>query len=432
MSKKGSKSKKSVVVPLVFDSPSSPSSKSNESEFSEPEVSPSSSTTTTTTVTSATPSKLRPQVPSRTNFPARGDPSTENSELEKWEEVLLNLPNLDPNKSPALQDPSGMDKTEHKKWKRECEWWEKRVAHDKWVRESYQAALVREQSATSSVVRTTKERKVNKDLPIEKFTMELSKEKPFYIWYRTFEREMVRKDASAVEILNHLYFYVEKKCFANWSEAMSSVQMNDLQMVITQLDLHFPDKKTPIERRTAFRAYKQIQPDVLAYSNEKERLYRLAYPALDPGDSDDYRDSWLEGLYSPFVKTIWYESLQESNIRVLVRRVVELERAELASNSSYSKRFGKIGKLEVPKEVTPKIRTNSKKYSREVGTKSEKVERDSKGKPLCHQFLQSRKCEYGSECFYSHEEPKKPSDNSRKNYDSTGTGGTTRPGNLKQ
>jgi len=414
MSKKGSKAKKSV--PLVFDSPSPSSSSSSSSESDVREVSPSSYTTTTTTVPSATPQKLRPQVPS-TNSPGRSDPST--SELARWEEAMSKLQDLDPCNSPALKDPSGLDASELEKWRRECEWWDKKVAHDQWVRQSYHAALVRERSATNWTEKPKKERKVNKDLPIEKYTMKLAKEKPFHHWYKVFEREMSRRDASEVETLNHLYFYVERECFSNWSEAMSPVQMNDLRTVIAQLDLHYPDKKTPVERRNAFRAYKQAQPDVLGYSTEKEKLYRLAYPAHNPGTSDDYRDSWLEGLYPPFIKTLWYESLQDGKIHALVRRVVELERAELASNSGYLRYYEKRNKTD----------TNPQKLVREVGKNSDKnVERDSKGKPLCHQFLQHKTCGYGSKCHFSHEEPKTADNNSRKN--TTGDSGSN-TGHLK-
>jgi hypothetical protein len=182
--------------------------------------------------------------------------------------------------------------------------------------------------------------------------------------------------------------------------------MNDFGVLTDHLDKQFPDKVPPRQRRTDYREYRQTFPDVMKYSTEKEQLFRLAYPSKDPSSDIEYRDYWLDGLYSKFTDKLRdkHESIDSVPIDVLVAEAVRYEQNErLSSNSTYFNSFEK-------KKVKKKSRHDKSK--RDASPSSDgPTPKDKSPKspptpkpdgPYCFKFWRNGKCPQGDKCEFPH------------------------------
>ena len=342
------------------------------------------------------------------------DPEPEDARLRRLIQGLLES-GFDPDHSPYLEEVAAMTATQFQVWERQCRRWDGQSR----LYESYRANLAQRYPPHRSPLHaqpvgqaaiSTQRRKVNKALPIEKFTTKLALEQPFFIWYQTFHRELLRERADSDYQLDMLYYYVDRRCFQPWSQTYSARKMNDFNFIVNQLDKHYPDPTTPSERREQSRSFKMRKSGVLEYSNEKERLWRLAYPTVDPLKSEEFKDSWMEGL--PRTIKMWIvqrRMLESTPIPQLVSETVQYERDLLrVDKSGYSASFSdsRTSRPAKPSKARPDAAPESKekKYDR-PNPKSKPNSRTEPSTKHCWEFAKFGSCDKGPDCPYLHIAP---------------------------
>ena len=351
-------------------------------------------------------------------------------ELKECLEAYDKFPLRNIQDSPHLIDTTGFDENGLKEWSLSVQKWdlaEKRrkttLKQIRFLQEQLASSIVKpnEIGKTGTYMRPLK---VDRHLPIPKFTRTLSRDKPFYLWYKLFRREMLRLEADNKYCLAALIYYVDKECFSPWQESLSPEDMNDLDLVLSHLDKEFPDRCTPEERRSAFRNWSHSKADVLDYSNNKERLFRLAYPEKDPNTSATYKDYWLLGLNKKL------ETLLRRSIRVemrpvsfLVAEAVRIEQDELAVNKArYLRHFPRVHEDRKPNsdKKTPilankpigKLSGQRDEISRNIPykqrdktssvTRTSRQEETEMVKGTCFSYQKTGKCSRGQDCPYEH------------------------------
>jgi hypothetical protein len=376
--------------------------------------------TTLRFVDSGTPMRLKPTKPSfrQDSVSTRQTDSVREAEEEVayWKAMVASLPRPDPSKSPMLISTLGLDTEEVEKLREEQRIWAQVTALREQYGNAYRKAL--KQLHSMETVPMFKERKLKKDLPILKFTPQLAITMPFYIWYREFSRELARLRADELYMLDMLYYWVDRKCFQPWSASMTEEDMNDFETVISCLDKQYPDRSTSAERREEFRKYIQKAKDVLEYSNEKERLFRLAYPESDPFRSSEFRDSWLMGLYKPIQKDIrtYFRDIDTTNVSSLTSEAVRLSRIH---EQCYGDKVKKTTEKPPVKEKSGRKKEKSstnrkdewKSTSNSRGAERKTTEkRNSDPRPdssYCYHFWRDGNCPRGADCPYPHISNKK-------------------------
>ena len=316
---------------------------------------------------------------------------------------------FDPNQSPYAERVNDMDRTQYEAWERRCKCWDGQSR----LYESYLASLTPPNTTSppgGHFAYPAQRRKVNKSLPIEKFAPKLASEQPFFIWYQTFHRELIRERADASYQLDLLYYYVDRRCFQPWSQMYSAKKMNDFNFIVSQLDKHYPDPTTPSECREQFRKLKMKSSGILEYSNEKERLWRLAYPVVDPLKSEEFKDSWMDGLPKTIQKWIVHHDILEGTpIPNLVKGAVQYERNLLRVDRA--KYLSSLTDHQPPRFAKPtKARPNT-----DYESKGKKIDRAiPKPKPgprpdpsvrRCWEFTKFGSCDKGPDCPYLHVAP---------------------------
>lgn len=346
-------------------------------------------------------------------------PDTLATEYKKWKQEVENLPPL----VPIEGDVEEMSDKEFAAWQR-------KVARQDYLRKTHKYVLQnwntvqekvrkyrRTQTATNSKQKLTP-KKVNTKLPLEKYTLESAKAQPFWSWHATFKREMERAGGDEKHQLDTLYHYVAPECFKGWSESFSAQEMNELAFVVKQLDLHFQDDLTPEERRKRFKEHVQSVPKVIEYTNEKEYRFRLAYPTRNPVTDEEYRDSWIQGLHTPFRRQLKLDLrgvYEKTPVSELVKIATEYEKIEMEERrESYLKRFDKR-RTENPKKGDQR---NSNRKKGDSNEKSEtKKEKDPivPKKGICRFFARGD-CRNGDDCPYTHDtHPRTSTDTTTKN-----------------
>lgn len=330
-------------------------------------------------------------------------------------------------------------------WQRRCDAWEKiENAVYRLTEQKYRLEATYANSAASGTFHTPHLRPLNKHLRIDTFTPDLAKTKAFYLWYQVFSREMIREEADNSYHLRMLFYYVDKRCFESWSDALSPKQMNDLDVILKHLDRYYPDVSTFSERRDAFRLRTMTKTGVLDYSNRKETLWRLAYPKRDPRKEADYADAWFEGLPTMLrVKMLdMYPDILngKATVSFMVAEAVRLEtnflratpadyrgqfsqsktstKSSTKTDSSKSKQADKPAETQANKQVDkkPEVCRDFQRGNCPRGPKCpyKHVEKsDSKGKEkdsssleessqVCKTFAETGSCRYGNNCKLSH------------------------------
>jgi hypothetical protein len=281
--------------------------------------------------------------------------------------------------------------------------------------------------------RATAPRKLNKDLPISKFTPDFYKTTPFHRWYRVFERELLRENADSPYALRMLFHYVDRRCFTPWSESLSPTDMNDLSFVVRKLDVQYPDLTTYREKCNNFLNCVMKKHGVLSYSTEKESLWRIAYPQRNPVTESDYTNSWFDGLIPCLQQELLlarpqilegYEQVVE-----LVPLAVRFEEIFVRTDpDSYSKNFkskpSRDPKGDTPKEPCRQFQAGNCPrgnrcpflHSKKRVDKAEPVSTDppkpkantgseTTTKRVCFAFRDHGTCPKGDKCRYLHEKP---------------------------
>ena len=397
--------------------------------------------TTSKQVESVTPYKLRPVkltesfIDSSSEHGKTRDMGRSNDmvqknleeELYQCSQAYSKLPLLNVLDSPHFVDVSGFNTEQLKTWQTSADAWDMAEKRKKVILEHIRH--LREQLTKCTPDRVEPARthvrplKVDRHLPIPKFDRALSRDKPFYIWYKLFKREMLRLEADNRYCLAALIYYVDKECFSPWQESLSPEDMNDLDIVLSYLDKEFPDRCTPEERRSAFRNSSHSKADVLDYSNNKERLFRLAYPEKDPNTSATYKDYWLLGLNKK-LETLLRRSIrvEDHSISYLVAEAVRIEQNELAVNKArYLSHFprgyedrhtGSDRKKSIAKKPTRKPYGHRDKVSSNMPYKPRDKTSSSIGpsrkeetemvKGICFAYQKTGKCTRGRDCPYEH------------------------------
>ena len=366
-------------------------------------------------VASATPTRRRPSqlLPKRITVRLQEGPAPdpllaprpEDTRLRTLIQGLLDG-GFDPDQSPYAERVNDMDQTQYEAWERRCKCWDGQSR----LYESYLASLAPPNTTRSplggQLAYPAQRRKVNKSLPIEKFAPKLALEQPFFIWYQTFHRELIREKADASYQLDLLYYYVDRRCFQPWSQMYSAKKMNDFNFIVSQLDKHYPDPTTPSERREQFRKLKMKSSGVLEYSNEKERLWRLAYPVVDPLKSEEFKDSWMDGLPKKIQKWIIHRDILEGTpIPNLVKGAVQYERNLLRVDRArylssitdhQAPRFKKSTKARPSNDHEPREKTDR------ATPKPKPSSRPDPSTRRCWEFTKFGSCDKGPDCPYLH------------------------------
>ncbi|MGZ4850010.1 MAG: zinc finger CCCH domain-containing protein [Candidatus Bathyarchaeia archaeon] len=333
---------------------------------------------------------------------SKGRPSQDDS-VAKWHELVYeyeyqceNLRNT-LKESPLSRPPDDPDDDKlFLRWQRECQVWE---ARDRLLNTTLEK-LSRAREHLAQLERGTRvtPRKVNTKLVITKFTRKLALQEPFYLWFRVLKRELIRERADEDLSLRTLYHYVESACFLPWSKELKPEVMNDFNSVVTLLDSHFPDRSTPKERRNNFNSFQMKEEGVIDYSEEKETLWRIAYPHRDPLEEPDYADSWLEGLPSMIkdqMLAIQYELLMgDVPITKMTEVAVGVERALLKNKAAEYRRSFKTVSSGQENKSSDKEKRNFN------GAKRRTTE--EKSKEICRQHQMENGCPRGNNCPYKH------------------------------
>ena len=217
---------------------------------------------------------------------------------------------------------------------------------------------------------------------LQKFTPEMAHRTPFHLWYPQFAREMsaLRCDESTV-ILN-LQYWVDKRCWQNWSEFLDKSESTSLQYLLDRLTDRYPDRTTYIRRQEQFREVKQEGDDVLAYSELKKHHFQLAYP--NSHINEEFFFHWEQGLYRDF------------RIRLVEEGVVDYAEAlELCRKWEHALKvvdgtYGNFGSS--PKSESPR--------SSQVASTYNAVQ--PQNRDVCREFVKKGFCRFGMACRFEH------------------------------
>ena len=365
-----------------------------------------------------------------------------------WTAMLKKLPPLELEDSPLTADLTGLTNEQLAAWKSAKDRWEldenrrddiaKRIqAYKRELKALAQPPSMDRTTSTASHSPSGRMIKVDRHLPIAKYTRALSKVKPFHLWYKLFKREMLRLEVDDKYTLAALIYYVDADCFDPWQESLSPQAMNDLNVVLGALDREFPDLLTPEERRDDFRKWTQTKPGVLAYTSNKERLFRLAYPDKDPSTSSTYKDLWVSGLHLE-IRILLRRSVrvESSSVPELVADAVRIEQDEMISckerylNTFLGNQEKKLGKVSKKKDLSTRSSQGSRpsspqSYSRDRRSSASKLYRGtSSASPpssssmtptadgtssvgICFDYRDKGACPRGDQCRYDHMTSKK-------------------------
>lgn len=225
-----------------------------------------------------------------------------------------------------------------------------------------------------------KKMKLHKNLgTLQRYTISLSKSLPFYMWYKSFAREMSALDLDEPEIVYNLKWWVADECWRNWSEYLPEDKAWSLQTLLDELEIKFPDQFTPLQHQDQFRACIQITDDVNLYSQNKEHKFRLAYPGIEPQGSTEFFYHWSRGLWKEFRKKLVAKNIEDYTLALQHCRRWELAYKQV--EGGYSQLMRKP--------------QNSSNHPSTTTTAPPKQE-------ICKNFVETGQCKYGSKCKYKH------------------------------
>lgn len=146
---------------------------------------------------------------------------------------------------------------------------------------------------------------------ITKFTPDLARTTPFYLWWLSFSREMSILNLPESQVILNLKTWVSRACWEHWSEYLSDEEASSLDVLIKELNKKYPGDSNPLKREQEFRSYKQKSADVNLYSQEKAHLFKLAFPTEDPKKSNIFYTYWLEGVWEDFRMALITKGIDE-------------------------------------------------------------------------------------------------------------------------
>jgi len=122
--------------------------------------------------------------------------------------------------------------------------------------------------------------KIDRELKIEQFTHEYGKKHGFGRWWTTASAQL--EGYSEETILRHLRHskYIDDELWKPWYQFLSSEQMRDLAKILSEFHSRYPTPISDSSKQQAFVNYAMAadSTDYQTYLDEKERLYREAYP----------------------------------------------------------------------------------------------------------------------------------------------------------